>query len=164
MQNLFSSEAIPYLLVTDGHMPSEIYAETESRNFVNIGLSLGGEVPAWGSVELCTTKLEGIWVVPTLQWLVPGFPWGRPRSVILHCLNRQSRSNKYQGGDLSEGGKEGVFTLQKTDGTKTLAGAHQNRCHLFPAKAGPIAPSMQTLLHSVSTKASIVLGCITTNV
>lgn len=48
---------------------------------------------------------------------VPGLLRGRPRSVILHCLNRQSQSNKYQGGDLSEGGKEGVFTLQKTDET-----------------------------------------------
>lgn len=48
---------------------------------------------------------------------VPGLLRGRPRSVILHCLNRQSWSNKYQGGDLSEGGKEGVFTLQKTNET-----------------------------------------------
>ena len=78
-------------------------------------------------VERFLPETQQSYVLPNLkasEWyrryndFVPGFLRGRPRSVILHCLDRQSRSNKYHGGDLREGGKEGVFTLQKTDGTK----------------------------------------------
>ena len=93
----------------------QIYAKTESRNFVSL------------LVRRFLPEAQQSYVLPNLkasEWyrhyndFVPRFLRGRPRSVILHCLNKQSRSNKYHGGDLREGGKEGVFTLQKTDGTK----------------------------------------------
>ena len=78
-----------------------------------------------------------------------GFLRGRPRSVILHCLDRQSRSNKYHGGDLREGGKEGVFTLQKTDGPSmwwTLAGAH--RIHTGVLRVSPPQLAGNIIYHS----------------
>ena len=43
---------------------------------------------------------------------VPTFLHGRPRSVVLHCLERQSKSLKYTRDDVRDiDGKEGVFNV-----------------------------------------------------
>ena len=48
---------------------------------------------------------------------VPTFLHGRPRSVVLHCLERQSKSLKYTRDDVRDiDGKEGVFNVTGSSG------------------------------------------------
>ncbi len=78
-------------------------------------------------VERFLPEAQQSYVLPNLrssEWFrryndfVPEFLRGRPRSVILHCLERQSRSSKYHNNDVKVGEREGVFTVQKTDGSQ----------------------------------------------
>ena len=48
---------------------------------------------------------------------VPEFLRGRPRSVVLHCLDRQTKARKYNAKDVTPTGK-GVFEVNKTNGSK----------------------------------------------
>ena len=80
-------------------------------------------------VERFLPDAQQSYVLPNLkasEWyrtyneFVPEFLRGRPRSVILHCLSRQSRGNKYSDEDLSTGSEEGVFLIQKKDGSHNV--------------------------------------------
>lgn len=64
---------------------------------------------------------------------VPSFLRGRPRSVILHCLNRQSHSLKYTDKDLIAGEEEGVFMLYKEDGTEHVIDFGRNSAESMPS-------------------------------
>ena len=71
--------------------------------------------------------------------VVPDFLRGRPRSVILHCLERQSRSKEYKDEELREEEMEGVFIIQGKDGAQYVVDfgrIHRNRSHLVHAKTG----------------------------
>ena len=93
-------------------------------------------------VERFLPEAQQSYVLPNLkasEWyrryndFVPGFLRGRPRSVILHCLDRQSRSNKYHDGDLSEGEREGVFIVQRKDGAKNVVDFGRNSQEQMPS-------------------------------
>ena len=64
---------------------------------------------------------------------VPDFLRGRPRSVILHCLDRQSRSSKYCSDDVQVGEKEGLFTVWKTDGSQHVVDFKGNLVQQMPS-------------------------------
>lgn len=49
---------------------------------------------------------------------VPEYLRGRPRSVILHCLDRKSRGNKYDKDDIVPTEKTGVFKVMKRGNPK----------------------------------------------
>ena len=50
---------------------------------------------------------------------VPEFLRGRPRSVILHCLDRQTKARKYDvKDDVTSTTSEGVFEVNKSNGSK----------------------------------------------
>ena len=49
---------------------------------------------------------------------VPEFLRGRPRSVILHCLDRQTKAKKYSANDVTTTTCEGVLEVTKTNGSK----------------------------------------------
>lgn len=80
---------------------------------------------------------------------VPGFLRGRPRSIILHCLNRQSRGNKYNDEDWRTGEDEGVFLIQKStcgELWKKFTGKH---AVLFVQGLDEMAPSLQAFFFAV---------------
>ena len=99
-------------------------------------------------VERFLPEAQQSYVLPNLktaEWyrryndFVPRFLRGRPRSVILHCIDRQSRSNKYHDEDLIDGEKEGAFIIQRKDGAQYMVDFGRNsqyRCHLVPVKTG----------------------------
>ena len=58
--------------------------------------------------------------------VVPDFLRGRPRSVILHCLERQSRSKEYKDEELREEEMEGVFIIQGKDGAQYVVDFGRN--------------------------------------
>lgn len=93
-------------------------------------------------VERYLPDAQQRYVIPNLQaseWyrkyndFVPEFLRGRPRSVILHCMNRQSRSNKYTEETLSMGEEEGVFMLRKEDGSKHTVNFGKNSPEHMPS-------------------------------
>ena len=78
-------------------------------------------------VERFLPDAQQRYVLPNLkcsEWFrqysdfVPDFLRERPRSVILHCLDRQSRSSKYCSDDVQAGEKEGLFAVRKSDGSQ----------------------------------------------
>lgn len=93
-------------------------------------------------VERFLPDAQQRYVLPNLkasEWyrryndFVPGFLRGRPRSIILHCLNRQSRSNKYSDQSLSKGEEEGVFMIQKKDGSHYVVNFGRNSHEQMPS-------------------------------
>ena len=48
---------------------------------------------------------------------VPEFLRGRPRSVVLYCLDRQAKARKYDAKDVTPTSK-GAFEVNKTNGSK----------------------------------------------
>ena len=82
------------------------------------------------------------YVLPNLQaseWyrkyndFVPEYLRGRPRSVILHCLNRKLRSSDYAREDLSMKTTEGVFVIKKKDGNQHLVSFGRDSLDLLPS-------------------------------
>ena len=49
---------------------------------------------------------------------VPEFLRGRPQSVILHCLDQQTKARKYSASDVTTTTREGVFEVTKTNGSQ----------------------------------------------
>ena len=47
---------------------------------------------------------------------VPSFLHGRPRNVVLHCLDRQAKARKYTGSDITMLEDKGCFEVKKTGG------------------------------------------------
>ena len=93
-------------------------------------------------VERFLPEAQQSYVLPNLktaEWyrryndFVPHFLRGRPRSVILHCLDRQSRSNKYHDEDLIDGEKEGVFIIQRKDGAQYMVDFGRNSQEQMPS-------------------------------
>ena len=93
-------------------------------------------------VERFLPEAQQSYVLPNLkasEWyrryndFVPGFLQGRTRSIILHCLDRQSQSSKYDNDDLSEGEKEGVFIIQKRAGGQHVVGFSRNSEERMPS-------------------------------
>ena len=62
----------------------------------------------------------------TYNNFVPAYLRDRPRSVVLHCMNQQSRGNKYTDNDLSLGEGEGIFLIQKKDGSQQVVNFGKN--------------------------------------
>lgn len=128
------------------------------------GLSLGGEVPARGSAELCTSKLEGIWVVPTLQWLCTRLT-ARETHADQSPFTASTDSHEAISTRVEIWAKEGKKECSHYRKQMRLCGGLWQELTgtdaiLFLQRLDQVAHSMQTLLHSVSTKASMVLGCI----
>ena len=135
----------------DGHVPSEIMYSTQL--FI-LTMALKLKTKCWNtntcqnreqalSALVCLlgdrflpgahqsyyiTEFEGIWLVPTV--FVPDFLKGRP---ILHCLDRHSRSKKYDDEDLSEGDKEGIFIIQSRDGFHNIVNSGRNSQEQMPS-------------------------------
>ena len=49
---------------------------------------------------------------------VPDYLHGRPRSVIIHCLDRKCRANKYDDEDIHFTDQQGVFKIKKGESFK----------------------------------------------
>ena len=49
---------------------------------------------------------------------VPEYLCGRPRSVILHCLDQQTKARKYDAKDVTPTTSKGVFEVNKMNGSK----------------------------------------------
>ena len=49
---------------------------------------------------------------------IPPFLHGRPRSIIVHCLERRSKSLKYTQEDVTLVSNEGIFTVKGSKGSK----------------------------------------------
>ncbi len=47
---------------------------------------------------------------------VPSFLHGRPRNVVLHCLDRQAKGRKYDKADITMLEEEGCFAVNKSSG------------------------------------------------
>lgn len=47
---------------------------------------------------------------------VPSFLHGRPRNIVLHCLDRQAKGRKYGSVDITTLEDEGCFEVKKTSG------------------------------------------------
>jgi len=47
---------------------------------------------------------------------VPEFLGGRPRSVIIHCLEREAHAKKYDDSDVVPNAQNGVFTVLRSSG------------------------------------------------
>ena len=47
---------------------------------------------------------------------VPSFLHGRPRNIVLHCLDRQAKGRKYDKADIHLIKPEGCFEVKKTNG------------------------------------------------
>ena len=95
-------------------------------------------------VERFLTEAQQSYVLPNLKtaeryrWyndFVPRFLRGRPRSVILHCLDRQSQSNKYHDKDLIDGEEEGAFIIQRKDGAQYMVDFGTNSQEQMPCCA-----------------------------
>ena len=93
-------------------------------------------------VERFLPEAQQNYVLPNLkasEWyrqynsFVPDYLRGRPRSIILHCLDRQSRSNTYSDGDVSVGEKEGLFRIHKKDGSSYLVDFGQSSKEDMPS-------------------------------
>ena len=69
----------------------------------------------------------------TYNNFVPAYLRDRPRSVVLHCMNRQSRGNKYTDKDLSLGEGEGIFLIQKKDGSQQVVNFGKNSQDNMPS-------------------------------
>ena len=66
---------------------------------------------------------------------VPSHLQGRPRQVILHCLDRKSSSHKFQEDDIATvSGKAGEFTVQGKKESTQLTLEHQLECHHPPGQ------------------------------
>ena len=88
------------------------------------------------------SEVQQSYVLPNLkatEWyrwyndFVPRILRGIPRSVILHCLDRQSQSNKYHDEDLMDGEKEGALIIQRKDGAQYMVNFGRNSQEQMPS-------------------------------
>ena len=65
---------------------------------------------------------------------VPTFLHGRPRSVVLHCLERQTKSLKYTKDDVHDiNEKEGVFNVTGSHGSCHVVSFGMNTSDMMPS-------------------------------
>ncbi|XP_065894780.1 uncharacterized protein [Dysidea avara] len=60
--------------------------------------------------------------------VVPNYLHGKPRSVVLHCLERKARSNRYDDEDIVLSDEDGIFKIKKLDTFKHTVNFLQPSC------------------------------------
>ena len=74
--------------------------------------------------------------------VVPDYLHGKPRSVVLHCLERKARSNRYDDEDIVLSDEDGIFKIKKLDTFKCTVNFLQPS-FLYMQRLDTMAPALQ---------------------